>query len=183
MEAYIAPMQPTQVNKITSSCEICSGPHDTQYCMKNLEQALVEYASSRTDEAGGLVSNFMAYQDARLSKFEADFKQQQSEMTNKIGTMLKAITDRIARALPSDTVENPKLNVNSTSPVLSTRSYPTEDPNAQPESTFRSTPSQSIKVTPITTSQKRMNEKENATPRTLTEMNAEKNKRVHHNQS
>ncbi|GKA70261.1 MAK10-like protein [Tanacetum coccineum] len=29
MEAYIAPMQPTQVNKITSSCEICSGPHDT----------------------------------------------------------------------------------------------------------------------------------------------------------
>ncbi|GJU53073.1 MAK10-like protein [Tanacetum coccineum] len=53
MEAYIAPMQPTQVNKITSSCEICSGPHDTQYCMENPEQAFVEYASSRTDEAGG----------------------------------------------------------------------------------------------------------------------------------
>nr|GEU37652.1 hypothetical protein [Tanacetum cinerariifolium] len=30
-----------------------SGPHDTQYCMENLEQAFVEYASSRTDEAGG----------------------------------------------------------------------------------------------------------------------------------
>ncbi|GJY49999.1 MAK10-like protein [Tanacetum coccineum] len=29
MGAHIAPMQPTQVNKITSSCEICSGPHDT----------------------------------------------------------------------------------------------------------------------------------------------------------
>ncbi|GKD01098.1 hypothetical protein Tco_1171372, partial [Tanacetum coccineum] len=53
MEAHIAPMQPTQVNKITSSCEICSGPHDTQYCMENPEQAFVEYASSRTDEAGG----------------------------------------------------------------------------------------------------------------------------------
>ncbi|GJT72125.1 hypothetical protein Tco_1031411, partial [Tanacetum coccineum] len=39
-------------NKITSSCEICSGPHDTQYCMKNPEQAFVEYASSRTDEVG-----------------------------------------------------------------------------------------------------------------------------------
>ncbi|GKA15393.1 hypothetical protein Tco_0695140 [Tanacetum coccineum] len=73
----------------------------------------------------GLVSNFMASQDARLSKFEADFKQQQSEMTNKINTVLKAITDRIAGALPSDTVKNPKLN---TSLVLSTRSYPTEDP-------------------------------------------------------
>ncbi|GKE11325.1 hypothetical protein Tco_1414876 [Tanacetum coccineum] len=53
MEAHLAPKQPIQVNKITSSCEICSGPHDTQYCMENPEQAFVEYASSRTDEAGG----------------------------------------------------------------------------------------------------------------------------------
>ncbi|GJR27511.1 hypothetical protein Tco_1103743 [Tanacetum coccineum] len=196
MEAYLALTQPTQVNRITTSCEICSGPHDTQYCMENPEQAFVEYASSRTDEAGdkwytfkpeqnnlgdtynpswkshpnlrwrqpqnsqnnfsnppnwfqsnssildcsfnnnprsfnsqsnlkGLVSNFMASQDARLSKFEADFKQQQSEMTNKIDTVLKAITDRIAGTLPSDTVKNPKLR---THPVLSTRFYPTIDP-------------------------------------------------------
>ncbi|GKC92104.1 zinc finger, CCHC-type containing protein, partial [Tanacetum coccineum] len=47
-----APTQPTQVNIVTTSCEICSGPHDTQYCMKDLEQAFVEYASLRTDEAG-----------------------------------------------------------------------------------------------------------------------------------
>ncbi|GKB67296.1 hypothetical protein Tco_0928708 [Tanacetum coccineum] len=67
----------------------------------------------------------MASQDARLSKFEADFKQQQSEMTNKIDIVLKAITDRIAGALLSDTVKNPKLN---TSSVSSTCSYPTEDP-------------------------------------------------------
>ncbi|GKA68520.1 zinc finger, CCHC-type containing protein, partial [Tanacetum coccineum] len=67
-------------------------------------------------------------QDARLSKFEADFKQQQSEMTNKIDTVLKAITDRITRTLPSDTVKNSKLNVNSTSSVFSARSYPTKDP-------------------------------------------------------
>ncbi|GKD59001.1 hypothetical protein Tco_1296510 [Tanacetum coccineum] len=44
MEAYLAPTQPTQVNKITISCEICNGPHDTQYCMENPEQAFVEYA-------------------------------------------------------------------------------------------------------------------------------------------
>ncbi|GJW06571.1 MAK10-like protein [Tanacetum coccineum] len=31
--------------------------HDTQYCMKDLEQAFVEYASSRTDEAGATVKN------------------------------------------------------------------------------------------------------------------------------
>ncbi|GKC28147.1 MAK10-like protein [Tanacetum coccineum] len=53
MEAHIAPMQPTQVNKITSSCEICNGPYENQYCMEDPEQAFVEYASSRTDEAGG----------------------------------------------------------------------------------------------------------------------------------
>ncbi|GKA29174.1 MAK10-like protein, partial [Tanacetum coccineum] len=47
MEAHLALTQPTQVNKITTSCEICSGPHDTQYCMKDPEQAFVEYASSR----------------------------------------------------------------------------------------------------------------------------------------
>ncbi|GJU98883.1 hypothetical protein Tco_1328154 [Tanacetum coccineum] len=46
-------------------------------------------------------------------------------MTNKINTVLKSITYRIAGALPSDTVKNPKL---STSLVLCARSYPTEDP-------------------------------------------------------
>ncbi|GJQ98908.1 hypothetical protein Tco_0521893 [Tanacetum coccineum] len=51
----------------------------------------------------------MASQDTRLSKFEADFKRQQSEMTNKIDTALKAITYQIAGTLPSDTVKNPKL--------------------------------------------------------------------------
>ncbi|GKE59735.1 hypothetical protein Tco_1510102 [Tanacetum coccineum] len=53
MEAHLAPKQPVQVNKITSSCEIYSGPHDTQYCMENPEQTFVEYVSSCTNEAGG----------------------------------------------------------------------------------------------------------------------------------
>ncbi|GKA42732.1 MAK10-like protein [Tanacetum coccineum] len=100
MEAHLALMQPTQVNKVTTSCEICSGPHDTQYCMEDPEQAFVEYASSRTDKVGG-------------------------EMTNKIDTVLKAITDQIAGTLPSYTVKNPKP---STSSVLSASSYPTQDP-------------------------------------------------------
>ncbi|GJU77544.1 hypothetical protein Tco_1274614 [Tanacetum coccineum] len=126
MEAHLAPTQPTQVNKITTPCEIYSGPHDTQYCMKNPEQAIVEYASSRTDRAGeGLVTEFMASQDARFSKFEAGFKRQQGEMTNKIDIVLKAITNKIAGTLPSDTVKNPKLKTHL---VSSARSYPTMDP-------------------------------------------------------
>ncbi|GKE25444.1 hypothetical protein Tco_1440828 [Tanacetum coccineum] len=133
---------------------------ENQYCMEDPKQAFVEYASSRTDEAGeGLVSNFMASQDARLSKFESDFKQQQSEMTNKIDTMLKVITDRIAGALPSDTVKNPKL---SASPVLSARSYPNTDPQCSNHVQVRSTPSQSIpinKATPMMRQQKIMKKK------------------------
>ncbi|GJU90128.1 MAK10-like protein [Tanacetum coccineum] len=90
------------------------------------KQAFVEYASLRTDEAGEvLVSEFMASQDARLSMFEADFKGQQGEMTNKIDTVLKVITDQVAGTLPSDTVKNPKLG---THPVSSARSYPIIDP-------------------------------------------------------
>ncbi|GJW65738.1 hypothetical protein Tco_0117622 [Tanacetum coccineum] len=73
----------------------------------------------------------MASQDARLSKFEADFKQQQSEMTNKIDTVLKAITDRMAAALPSDTVKNLKLNVNSTTPVLYAREFQNGKPKEE----------------------------------------------------
>ncbi|GKE74783.1 hypothetical protein Tco_1536824 [Tanacetum coccineum] len=67
----------------------------------------------------------MASQDGRLSKFEADFKQHQSEMTNKIDIVLKAIMDQIARTLPSNTVKNPKLG---TYLVLSAYSYPIMDP-------------------------------------------------------
>nr|GEU48860.1 reverse transcriptase domain-containing protein [Tanacetum cinerariifolium] len=87
-----------------------------KYCMENPEQAFVDYASSRIDEAGGLVFEFMASQDARLTKFESSFKQQQSEMTNKIDIVLKAITDRISGMLPSDIgqVEKGNLgNINS----------------------------------------------------------------------
>ncbi|GJW88711.1 MAK10-like protein [Tanacetum coccineum] len=88
-----------------------------EYCMEDPEQAFIEYASSHTDEAG----------DASQSKFEADFKRQQGEITNKIDIVLKAITNRIADTIPSDTVKNPKLGTHL---VLSARSYPTEDPQS-----------------------------------------------------
>ncbi|GJX80767.1 hypothetical protein Tco_0328916 [Tanacetum coccineum] len=77
MEAHLAPNPPIQVNQIASSCEICSGLYDTQYCMEN-------------PDLEGLVSNFMAYQDARLSKFEANFKQQQIKMVIQGGRIHKS---------------------------------------------------------------------------------------------
>ncbi|GJX93595.1 MAK10-like protein [Tanacetum coccineum] len=78
MEAHLAPTQPTQVNKITTSCEICSGPHDTQYCMKDLERAFVEYGIAS-------ILTVAARRDG----------------PKKSTPLLKAITDQYARALPS----------------------------------------------------------------------------------
>ncbi|GKG41107.1 hypothetical protein Tco_0470319, partial [Tanacetum coccineum] len=52
MEAHHASKSSVQVNKIASSCEVCSGPHDTLCCMENTEQAFVDYASSRNNEVG-----------------------------------------------------------------------------------------------------------------------------------
>ncbi|GJY27847.1 hypothetical protein Tco_0403614 [Tanacetum coccineum] len=162
MEAHLAPKQPVQVNKITSHVRSVVVPMTVSTAWE-ISSKLLSNMRPRTPtklEASGtlanqsktisvtpairhgkftqtlgLVSNFMASHDARFSKFEANFKKQQSEMTNKIDTVLKAITNRISRALPSDMVKNPKLNVNSTSLVLSARSYPMEDP----QSTHRKT--------------------------------------------
>nr|GEU77207.1 ribonuclease H-like domain, reverse transcriptase, RNA-dependent DNA polymerase [Tanacetum cinerariifolium] len=53
MEAYLSPNPPVQVNKIASSCEICSGPYDTRYYIENIDQTFIDYASSRTEEARG----------------------------------------------------------------------------------------------------------------------------------
>ncbi|GKC57528.1 MAK10-like protein [Tanacetum coccineum] len=52
MEAHLAPNSFVQVNKIASSCKICSGPHDTQYCMENPKKTFVDYASSQSLELG-----------------------------------------------------------------------------------------------------------------------------------
>ncbi|GKC17844.1 hypothetical protein Tco_1014626 [Tanacetum coccineum] len=56
MEAHLAPKQSIQVNKITYSCEICSGPHETQYCLENLKKAFVNHAFSRNNEVGVILN-------------------------------------------------------------------------------------------------------------------------------
>nr|GEW59157.1 MAK10-like protein [Tanacetum cinerariifolium] len=109
----------------------------------------------------GLVSSFMASQDTRLSKFETDFKQQQGEMTNKIDIVLKAINDRMMRALPSDTVKNSKLNVNTTFPILSARSYPTQDPKYSSHIHYA--------INAITMCSKQVNKSHNDQPRVKTQ--------------
>ncbi|GJT55591.1 hypothetical protein Tco_0990645 [Tanacetum coccineum] len=119
MDAHLTPTQPNQVIEITTLCEIVSSPNrHSHYLHGRPRTSFNEYTPRVPIEAGGkckqiiegLVSEFMASQDSRLSKFEADFKQQQSKMTNKIDIVLKAITDRIAGTLPSNVVKKLKLD-------------------------------------------------------------------------
>ncbi|GJY92309.1 MAK10-like protein [Tanacetum coccineum] len=112
MEAYLAPTQPTQVYRITASCEICSGSHDTQTCMENPEQAFVEYASSHTDEAGGKWYTFKPEQNNLGDTYNPSWRSHPNLRPSPT-------------TLPSDTVKNPKLGAHL---VSSARSYPTTDP-------------------------------------------------------
>nr|GEX31648.1 protein kinase-like domain, concanavalin A-like lectin/glucanase domain protein [Tanacetum cinerariifolium] len=93
MEAHLASTQPTQVNKVISLCEICSGPHDTQYCMENLEQAFVEYSSSRTDEARGDDDNIMFIEIVKKNndsqKEEPKAKEQEVEYFDAFLTIMR----------------------------------------------------------------------------------------------
>ncbi|GJZ87665.1 hypothetical protein Tco_0659275 [Tanacetum coccineum] len=93
MEAHLAPKKPIQVNKITSSCEIYSGPHDTQYCMENPEQAFVDYASSHTD-------------DRRLSSLRAQLRRQQDHVINKINILWRVFSKKLDDTSTRDTVGN-----------------------------------------------------------------------------
>ncbi|GJT61477.1 hypothetical protein Tco_1005010 [Tanacetum coccineum] len=72
MEAYLASTQPTQANKITTSCEICSGPYDTHDCMEDPEQACVDYASLHTNDMGGMSTDSDTEED-NLSTNARDF--------------------------------------------------------------------------------------------------------------
>ncbi|GJS04559.1 hypothetical protein Tco_0321067 [Tanacetum coccineum] len=74
MEAHLSPKQHVQVKKISSSCEICSRPHDTQYCMETPEQSFVEYASSRTDEARGKWFTFKPEQNNLSDTYNLSWK-------------------------------------------------------------------------------------------------------------
>nr|GEV08794.1 MAK10-like protein [Tanacetum cinerariifolium] len=107
MEACLAPKSSVQVKKISSSCEICSGPHDTQFCMKNPEQAFIVCASSRTDKAGGKWFTFKSEQNNIGDSYNPSWKihPNLSEMTNKNATFLKVINDRMRGAFPIVEIE------------------------------------------------------------------------------
>ncbi|GKE38058.1 hypothetical protein Tco_1461463 [Tanacetum coccineum] len=89
MEAHYAPKPPVQVNKITSSCEICNGPHNTQYCMENPEQAFVLEVLAHTPMYNEILDKYV--ESLELGKNGSAFIQ---------GKMLEKIKDPELFTLP-----------------------------------------------------------------------------------
>jgi hypothetical protein len=50
MKSYEAPKPLSQVNKITSSCRLCNGPHETHNCMELPKHAFKKFTLSRVDK-------------------------------------------------------------------------------------------------------------------------------------
>nr|GEW29142.1 retrotransposon Orf1 [Tanacetum cinerariifolium] len=91
MEARLSPKKPIQVNKITSSCEICSGSYDTQYCMENPEQAFLSMRPRvpTKREASGTLSNLSKtilpgkFQNGKPEKEEQEEKDNPKNLNTK----------------------------------------------------------------------------------------------------
>ncbi|GJR40475.1 MAK10-like protein [Tanacetum coccineum] len=105
MKAHLAPKSSVQVSKIASSCNICSGPHDTQYCMENPEQSFIDYASSRCNEVG----------ERRLSGRGTQLKQQQDDVINKVNILWRVVSKKFDNTLAHDTVGNSMAHLNAIS--------------------------------------------------------------------
>ncbi|GJS58317.1 MAK10-like protein [Tanacetum coccineum] len=115
MDAYLASTQLTQVNKITASCEICNGPHDTHNCMEGPEQACVDYASSHANEIRGksyqikiekALLDFDSNQEQRLSHLRTQLEQQLDNTIRKINLLWKIVSEKLNNASPPENAGN-----------------------------------------------------------------------------
>ncbi|GJR02128.1 hypothetical protein Tco_0525112 [Tanacetum coccineum] len=91
MEASIALMQPTQVNKITSSCEICSGPHDTH----PPNGSFSTYSSNYQTKLEKALFDFDSHQEKRLSNLRTQLGQQQDNIISEINLLWKTVFEKL----------------------------------------------------------------------------------------
>ncbi|GJR11128.1 MAK10-like protein [Tanacetum coccineum] len=129
MEAHLAPKQHVQLKKSLLYVRSVVVPTTLSTAWK-IPSKLLLIMLPRVQtkrEVSGLPSNpSKTILVTPIIRHEKD-TQTLGEMSNKIDTVTKAITDRIMGELPSDMVKNPKLNIKSTASVLSARSCPMED--------------------------------------------------------
>nr|GEY59312.1 hypothetical protein [Tanacetum cinerariifolium] len=94
----------------TSDRHLIDGPHYTQYCMENLKQAFIEYASSRTDELEAHAPIYNAILDKYVKSLKLGKNGStlvQEETPAKIGDPgLFTLPCRLGDSEPLDTLAN-----------------------------------------------------------------------------
>ncbi|GKA38084.1 MAK10-like protein [Tanacetum coccineum] len=111
--------QDVPMNRITTSCDIWSSPHDTQYCMEDHEQAFVEYASLRTNDAGGM---------QQLEEPEPTLKDEFQDFHLKLPILEVIAHTPIYNAILDKYVESLKLGKNGSTFIQGEVSTKIEDP-------------------------------------------------------
>ncbi|GJW85649.1 MAK10-like protein [Tanacetum coccineum] len=121
MEAHLAPMQPTQVNK----------NHYLIYQMK-LEKALIDFDS---------------HQEKRLSSLRTQLKQQQDNMISKINILWKVVSEKLDDAPIRDTTGSPaaQMTFTSTNDPTSTTEYEDHEMTVESEEEFEEETEDEIK--------------------------------------
>ncbi|GKC67898.1 MAK10-like protein, partial [Tanacetum coccineum] len=151
MEAHLAPMQPTQVNKITSSCKICS--RNRQFAMNRGPKSFNEatnawkrkpnfnwvhaqaFTSPRNDSFSTYSSNYQtklekalfyfdSHQEKRLSSLRNQLGQQQDDMISKINLLWKTVSEKLDDTPIHNTTGSPTAQMNFTSTNYHTEKEP-----------------------------------------------------------
>ncbi|GKC30511.1 MAK10-like protein [Tanacetum coccineum] len=127
MEAHLAPKKPIQVNKITSSYEICSGPHKHHTLGKGKrifklgttlnsststqKGSFSTYSSSYQAKLERTLSEFDSHQERRLSSLGAQLGRQQDDMINKINILWKVFSKKLDNTSTHDTAGDSMAHV------------------------------------------------------------------------
>ncbi|GKA82806.1 hypothetical protein Tco_0789554 [Tanacetum coccineum] len=95
MEAHLAPKQPSQVNKTTSSWKPTFNLAHTQTFTIPQNSSLSTDSSSYQMKIEKALINFDSYQERRLSSLGTQIGQQQDDMISKINLLWKTISEKL----------------------------------------------------------------------------------------
>ncbi|GJT01480.1 hypothetical protein Tco_0822649 [Tanacetum coccineum] len=144
-KSFTTMSMPPQDEPLTNRPVICSGPHNTQYCMENPEQAFVDYVSSHIDEAGGWNDSKDSIKPVKVISVSLNASKTPDrrllELEEQINFLLKgpkpvprASSTNISQAYAEAISSNPHLqNLNEPPRQNSFTFYERVRPNPQPE--------------------------------------------------
>ncbi|GJW09090.1 MAK10-like protein [Tanacetum coccineum] len=123
VKAISLPQDVPSTSDPASSSSRINGPYDTQYCMKDPEQAFVEYASSRTDEAGGDDGDVMFIEIAQKHDNSRDKEPEAGEQVDEYIDTFPTKSELIPCNIGYVHVEKAYIDLNSPLNVMTQMMY------------------------------------------------------------